>query len=159
LGLLVDAFSPQSFFLFFGRKTFKLFQMCVNCSCLCSRTVLCDKIPERETTTSSTLCCQGRTRTTKVGTQTRLPRDPHPSPTTFMITYKHLIATTCVFNPFVCLLLLLLLLLLLCVADMYYLCEGPESYHYLSQSGCVQDVSLDDKNLFDSVMVRKTQNT
>ncbi|KAG7275710.1 hypothetical protein CRUP_011337 [Coryphaenoides rupestris] len=43
--------------------------------------------------------------------------------------------------------------------DMYYLCEGPESYHYLSQSGCVQDVSLDDKNLFDSVMVRKTRNT
>ncbi|CAL8267749.1 unnamed protein product [Lota lota] len=36
--------------------------------------------------------------------------------------------------------------------DMYYLCEGPESYHYLSQSGCVEDVSLDDKNLFDSVM-------
>uniref|UniRef100_A0A8C5C9G7 Uncharacterized protein n=1 Tax=Gadus morhua TaxID=8049 RepID=A0A8C5C9G7_GADMO len=36
--------------------------------------------------------------------------------------------------------------------DMYYLCEGPESYHYLSQSGCVKDISLDDKKLFDSVM-------
>ncbi|KAJ3591740.1 hypothetical protein NHX12_006872 [Muraenolepis orangiensis] len=36
--------------------------------------------------------------------------------------------------------------------DMYYLCEGPESYHYLTQSGCVKDVSLDDRNLFDSVM-------
>lgn len=37
---------------------------------------------------------------------------------------------------------------------MYLLSEGPESYHYLSQSGCVQDSSLDDKQLFDSVMVR-----
>uniref|UniRef100_A0A667ZCG9 Myosin X, like 1 n=1 Tax=Myripristis murdjan TaxID=586833 RepID=A0A667ZCG9_9TELE len=36
--------------------------------------------------------------------------------------------------------------------DMYFLSEGPESYHYLSQSGCVQDSSLDDKQLFDSVM-------
>uniref|UniRef100_A0A665WUF6 Unconventional myosin-X-like n=1 Tax=Echeneis naucrates TaxID=173247 RepID=A0A665WUF6_ECHNA len=30
--------------------------------------------------------------------------------------------------------------------------RGPESYHYLSQSGCVQDNSLDDKQLFDCVM-------
>uniref|UniRef100_A0A3Q2UW74 Unconventional myosin-X-like n=1 Tax=Haplochromis burtoni TaxID=8153 RepID=A0A3Q2UW74_HAPBU len=29
---------------------------------------------------------------------------------------------------------------------------GPESYHYLSQSGCVKDSSLDDKQLFNSVM-------
>ncbi|XP_061547547.1 unconventional myosin-X isoform X2 [Phycodurus eques] len=36
--------------------------------------------------------------------------------------------------------------------DMYLLSEGPESYHYLSQSGCMQDSSLDDKQLFDSVM-------
>ncbi|KAK2839710.1 hypothetical protein Q5P01_013450 [Channa striata] len=36
--------------------------------------------------------------------------------------------------------------------DMYLLSEGPESYHYLSQSGCVQDSSLNDKQLFDSVM-------
>uniref|UniRef100_A0A673CUS5 Myosin X, like 1 n=1 Tax=Sphaeramia orbicularis TaxID=375764 RepID=A0A673CUS5_9TELE len=36
--------------------------------------------------------------------------------------------------------------------DMYLLSEGPESYHYLSQAGCVQDSSLDDKQLFDSVM-------
>ncbi|XP_028291759.1 unconventional myosin-X isoform X2 [Gouania willdenowi] len=36
--------------------------------------------------------------------------------------------------------------------DMYLLSEGPESYHYLSQSGCVQDQSLDDKQLFNSVM-------
>ncbi|KAM3862134.1 LOW QUALITY PROTEIN: unconventional myosin-X [Diretmus argenteus] len=36
--------------------------------------------------------------------------------------------------------------------DMYFLSEGPESYHYLSQSGCMQDSSLDDKKLFDSVM-------
>lgn len=39
-------------------------------------------------------------------------------------------------------------------ADMYLLSEGPEAYHYLSQSGCMQDSSLDDKQLFDSVMVR-----
>lgn len=43
--------------------------------------------------------------------------------------------------------------LFLCVADMYLLSEGPESYHYLSQAGCVQDSSLDDKQLFDFVMV------
>ncbi|XP_019731142.1 unconventional myosin-X [Hippocampus comes] len=36
--------------------------------------------------------------------------------------------------------------------DMYLLSEGPESYHYLSQSGCLQDSSLDDKQLYDSVM-------
>uniref|UniRef100_A0A3Q3R0T2 Myosin X, like 1 n=1 Tax=Monopterus albus TaxID=43700 RepID=A0A3Q3R0T2_MONAL len=36
--------------------------------------------------------------------------------------------------------------------DMYLLSEGPESYHYLNQSGCVQDSSLDDKQLFGSVM-------
>lgn len=40
------------------------------------------------------------------------------------------------------------------VAETYLLSEGPESYHYLSQSGCVQDNSLDDKQLFDGVMVR-----
>ncbi|XP_054644355.1 unconventional myosin-X isoform X3 [Dunckerocampus dactyliophorus] len=36
--------------------------------------------------------------------------------------------------------------------DMYLLSDGPESYHYLSQSGCMQDSCLDDKQLFDSVM-------
>ncbi|XP_037344945.2 unconventional myosin-X [Pungitius pungitius] len=36
--------------------------------------------------------------------------------------------------------------------DMFLLSEGPESYHYLSQSGCVQDGTLDDRQLFDSVM-------
>ncbi|KAK5861180.1 hypothetical protein PBY51_022595 [Eleginops maclovinus] len=36
--------------------------------------------------------------------------------------------------------------------DMYLLSEGPESYHYLTQSGCMKDSSLDDKQLFDSVM-------
>ncbi|KAG9349282.1 hypothetical protein JZ751_027725 [Albula glossodonta] len=33
--------------------------------------------------------------------------------------------------------------------ELYFLSE-PESYHYLSQSGCVRDKSLDDKQLFDS---------
>uniref|UniRef100_A0AAV2JXA4 Uncharacterized protein n=1 Tax=Knipowitschia caucasica TaxID=637954 RepID=A0AAV2JXA4_KNICA len=36
--------------------------------------------------------------------------------------------------------------------DMYLLSDGAEAYHYLSQSGCLQDSSLDDKQLFDSVM-------
>ncbi|XP_067106712.1 unconventional myosin-X [Osmerus mordax] len=36
--------------------------------------------------------------------------------------------------------------------DVYFLSEGPESYHYLSQSGCVTDRSLDDNQLFNSVM-------
>uniref|UniRef100_A0A3B3B6B1 Myosin X, like 1 n=1 Tax=Oryzias melastigma TaxID=30732 RepID=A0A3B3B6B1_ORYME len=35
---------------------------------------------------------------------------------------------------------------------MYLLSEDPELYYYLSQSGCVQDISLDDKQLFNSVM-------
>ncbi|XP_036401500.1 unconventional myosin-X-like [Megalops cyprinoides] len=35
--------------------------------------------------------------------------------------------------------------------EMFFLTE-PESYHYLSQAGCVKDRSLDDKQLFDSVM-------
>ncbi|XP_030643484.1 unconventional myosin-X [Chanos chanos] len=36
--------------------------------------------------------------------------------------------------------------------ELYLLSESPECYHYLSQSGCVKDSSLDDKQLFDSVM-------
>ncbi|KAK3569433.1 hypothetical protein QTP86_030062, partial [Hemibagrus guttatus] len=36
--------------------------------------------------------------------------------------------------------------------DMYLLLDSPEDYHYLRQSGCVQDGSLDDKQLFLSVM-------
>uniref|UniRef100_A0A3Q3W028 Myosin X, like 1 n=1 Tax=Mola mola TaxID=94237 RepID=A0A3Q3W028_MOLML len=35
---------------------------------------------------------------------------------------------------------------------MHLLSEGPESYHYLNQSGCVHDSSLDDKQLFNGVM-------
>ncbi|KPP69957.1 hypothetical protein Z043_111247, partial [Scleropages formosus] len=37
------------------------------------------------------------------------------------------------------------------IRRMYFL-EEPECYYYLSQSGCVKDRSLDDKQLFDSVM-------
>ncbi|XP_026992614.2 unconventional myosin-X isoform X2 [Tachysurus fulvidraco] len=36
--------------------------------------------------------------------------------------------------------------------DMYLLLDSPADYHYLRQSGCVQDGSLDDKQLFLSVM-------
>ncbi|KAG9271763.1 unconventional myosin-X-like [Astyanax mexicanus] len=36
--------------------------------------------------------------------------------------------------------------------ELYLLLDSPEAYHYLSQSGCVQDSSLDDKQLFLSVM-------
>uniref|UniRef100_A0A672T999 Unconventional myosin-X-like n=1 Tax=Sinocyclocheilus grahami TaxID=75366 RepID=A0A672T999_SINGR len=36
--------------------------------------------------------------------------------------------------------------------EMYMLADSPEAYHYLSQSGCVKDRSLDDKHLYDSVM-------
>uniref|UniRef100_A0A673XCB9 Unconventional myosin-X-like n=1 Tax=Salmo trutta TaxID=8032 RepID=A0A673XCB9_SALTR len=36
--------------------------------------------------------------------------------------------------------------------ELYFLSEGPESYHYLSQSGCVKDRSLDDLHLYNSVM-------
>lgn len=55
----------------------------------------------------------------------------------------------------------LLMSVFLCAADTYLLCEGPESYHYLSQSGCVHDSSLNDKQLFDSVMVgaKREKNT
>lgn len=38
-------------------------------------------------------------------------------------------------------------------SEMYMLADSPEAYHYLSQSGCVKDRSLDDKHLYDSVMV------
>uniref|UniRef100_A0A8C4DHE7 Myosin-X n=1 Tax=Dicentrarchus labrax TaxID=13489 RepID=A0A8C4DHE7_DICLA len=34
--------------------------------------------------------------------------------------------------------------------DMFLLSEGPESYHYLSQSGCVQDNSLDDNDMLSN---------
>ncbi|KAF3701053.1 Unconventional myosin-X Unconventional myosin-10 [Channa argus] len=40
-----------------------------------------------------------------------------------------------------------------CVIDCLYFLEDPaESYHYLSQSGCLKDKSLNDKELFNSVM-------
>ncbi|XP_075873853.1 unconventional myosin-X [Nelusetta ayraudi] len=36
--------------------------------------------------------------------------------------------------------------------SLYSLEESPESFHYLSQSGCLKDKSLNDKELFNSVM-------
>ncbi|KAK7168851.1 hypothetical protein R3I93_004987 [Phoxinus phoxinus] len=36
--------------------------------------------------------------------------------------------------------------------EMYMLADSPEAYHYLNQSGCVKDRSLNDKHLYDSVM-------
>ncbi|KAK6315512.1 hypothetical protein J4Q44_G00150410 [Coregonus suidteri] len=36
--------------------------------------------------------------------------------------------------------------------ELYFLSEGPESYRYLSQSGCVKDRGLDDLQLYDRVM-------
>ncbi len=39
------------------------------------------------------------------------------------------------------------------LSEMYMLADSPEAYHYLNQSGCVKDRSLDDKHLYDSVMV------
>nr|XP_055071059.1 unconventional myosin-X [Misgurnus anguillicaudatus] len=36
--------------------------------------------------------------------------------------------------------------------EMYMLADSPEAYHYLNQSGCVKDRSLDDKQLYASVM-------
>jgi len=40
-------------------------------------------------------------------------------------------------------------------SEMYMLADSPEAYHYLNQSGCVKDRSLNDKHLYDSVMVSK----
>ncbi|CAL8273724.1 unnamed protein product [Merluccius merluccius] len=36
--------------------------------------------------------------------------------------------------------------------EQYFLGDPPESFHYLSQSGCLKDKSLNDKELFNSVM-------
>ncbi|XP_035529572.1 unconventional myosin-X [Morone saxatilis] len=36
--------------------------------------------------------------------------------------------------------------------SLYFLEESPEAFHYLSQSGCLKDKSLNDKELFNSVM-------
>ncbi|KAI3367589.1 hypothetical protein L3Q82_026435 [Scortum barcoo] len=36
--------------------------------------------------------------------------------------------------------------------SLYFLEDSPESFHYLSQSGCLKDKSLNDKELFNSVM-------
>uniref|UniRef100_A0A669C7U1 Myosin X, like 1 n=2 Tax=Oreochromis niloticus TaxID=8128 RepID=A0A669C7U1_ORENI len=41
---------------------------------------------------------------------------------------------------------------LLAGASLYFLEDPAESYHYLSQSGCLKDKSLNDKELFNSVM-------
>lgn len=38
--------------------------------------------------------------------------------------------------------------------ETYFLEDSPELLHYLSQSGCVKDRSLDDKQLLDDVMVQ-----
>ncbi|KAA8577937.1 hypothetical protein FQN60_008770, partial [Etheostoma spectabile] len=40
-----------------------------------------------------------------------------------------------------------------CVIDcLYFLEDRPEAFHYLSQSGCMKDKSLNDKELYNSVM-------
>uniref|UniRef100_A0AAX7SPW5 Myosin X, like 1 n=1 Tax=Astatotilapia calliptera TaxID=8154 RepID=A0AAX7SPW5_ASTCA len=44
---------------------------------------------------------------------------------------------------------------LLAGASLYFLEDPAESYHYLSQSGCLKDKSLNDKELFNSVMALK----
>ncbi|XP_059908614.1 unconventional myosin-X [Gadus macrocephalus] len=36
--------------------------------------------------------------------------------------------------------------------EQYFLGEPPESFHYLNQSGCIKDKSLNDKELYNSVM-------
>lgn len=38
-------------------------------------------------------------------------------------------------------------------SGLYFLEDSPELFHYLSQSGCLKDKSLNDKELFNSVMV------
>lgn len=45
------------------------------------------------------------------------------------------------------------------VLETYFLEDSPELFHYLSQSGCVKDRSLDDKQLFDDVMVISKKTT
>lgn len=42
------------------------------------------------------------------------------------------------------------------LSGLYFLEDPPESFHYLSQSGCLKDKSLNDKELFNSVMVSVT---
>lgn len=42
------------------------------------------------------------------------------------------------------------------IPGQYFLEEGAESFHYLSQAGCLKDKSLNDKELFNSVMVSVT---
>uniref|UniRef100_A0A8C5FS54 Myosin X, like 1 n=1 Tax=Gadus morhua TaxID=8049 RepID=A0A8C5FS54_GADMO len=39
--------------------------------------------------------------------------------------------------------------------EQYFLGEPPESFHYLNQSGCIKDKSLNDKELYNSVMALK----
>uniref|UniRef100_A0A8B9L2Q6 Myosin X, like 1 n=1 Tax=Astyanax mexicanus TaxID=7994 RepID=A0A8B9L2Q6_ASTMX len=39
--------------------------------------------------------------------------------------------------------------------ETYFLEDPPESFYYLNQSGCLKDRSLDDKQLYDSVMALK----
>lgn len=42
---------------------------------------------------------------------------------------------------------------------LYFLEDPAESFHYLSQSGCLKDKSLNDKELYNSVMVGVTSLT
>lgn len=42
------------------------------------------------------------------------------------------------------------------LSGLYFLEDPPESFHYISQSGCMKDKSLNDKELFNSVMVSVT---
>lgn len=46
-----------------------------------------------------------------------------------------------------------MLTVLLHLSGLYFLEEPAESFHYLSQAGCLKDKSLNDVELFNSVMV------
>lgn len=45
------------------------------------------------------------------------------------------------------------LLLLFPHTGLYFLEDSAELFHYLSQAGCLKDKSLNDKELYNSVMV------
>lgn len=87
------------------------------------------KTPVNETTTSSTLCLQEPPKSIKVRK-----------------SVKSVQITTTVSNNN-------LIFDLFLPPDLYFLEDSPELFHYLSQSGCLKDKSLNDKELFNSVMV------
>lgn len=129
------------------------------------RTAWYDKTPESETTTSSTLCWQELVKSKKVRSCASV--NINSELLLFLLFFNDPIYTFGFMWEVIVKIVWFQLLIInfylwihivcshytFALAGLYFLEDPAESYHYLSQSGCLKDKSLNDKELFNSVMV------